>query len=60
MCTIFSKVVDQFEDAITGAVKVPLSQNQFNAFVSFTYNAGVTAFNKTWFQEVNQQSTLYG
>lgn len=33
----------QYEKAVNGAVKVPLTQNQFNALVSFTYNTGVGA-----------------
>src|SRR5258708_4590370 len=30
--------------AVNGAVKMPLSQNQFDALVSFAYNVGVNAF----------------
>jgi len=29
-----------FEDVVNRAVKVPLSQNQFNALVDFAYNEG--------------------
>lgn len=32
------------EDAVDAAVKVPLSDNQFDALVAFTFNAGVDAF----------------
>lgn len=34
----------KFENAVNAFVKVPLSQNQFNALVSFTFNVGITAF----------------
>ena len=33
-----------FERAVNGAVKVPLTQNQFDALVSLSYNIGVGAF----------------
>lgn len=33
-----------YEQAVNNDVKVPLTQNQFDALVSFTYNVGVTAF----------------
>ena len=32
------------EAAVNGGVKVPLSQNQFDALTSFTFNVGVGAF----------------
>lgn len=32
--------LQQFESAVNGAVKVPVTQNQFDALVSFTYNLG--------------------
>jgi len=32
--------LQQFESAVNAAVKVPLTQNQFDALVSFTYNLG--------------------
>jgi lysozyme len=33
----------QYENAVNRDVKVPLTQNQFNALVSFTYNEGTGA-----------------
>jgi len=33
-----------FEDVVNNSVKVPLSQNQFDALVSFVYNVGDGAF----------------
>lgn len=37
----------EFEKAIAQLVKVPLSQNQFDALVSFTYNCGISALAKS-------------
>lgn len=39
--------VTKFEGAIKECVKVPLSQNEYDAWVSFTYNIGSTAFCKS-------------
>lgn len=39
--------LDQYEDAVNKFVKVPLTQNQFDALVSFVYNVGVGAFQKS-------------
>ena len=36
--------VRQFEDAVNKAVTVPLTQGQFDALVSLTYNIGAAAF----------------
>lgn len=35
--------LSRFEAAVTGAVRVPLTQAQFDALVSFTFNVGVAA-----------------
>ena len=44
-----------YEYAVREAVTVPLSQNQFDALVSFCYNVGVTAFqNSTLLRLLNQ------
>src|ERR1700748_1902889 len=40
---LFEITLGQYEDAVNRDVKVPLSQNQFNALVSFTYNEGTGA-----------------
>jgi len=37
---LFASVVKQFEDQVNNDVTQPLTQNQFNALVSFTYNLG--------------------
>ncbi|PKP53802.1 MAG: muraminidase [Bacteroidetes bacterium HGW-Bacteroidetes-1] len=42
--TLLKKDMAKFEDVVTKHVKVPLSQNQFDALVSFTFNVGAGAF----------------
>ena len=37
----------KFEQAVNGAVTIPLNQNQFDALVSLAYNIGTGAFNKS-------------
>jgi len=37
---LLSADLAKFEKAVANAVKVPLTQNQFDALVSFTYNLG--------------------
>lgn len=44
---ILNRDLDQYEAAVNKFVKVPLSQNQFDALVSFVYNVGVGAFQKS-------------
>jgi len=39
--------VARFEAAVNRLVKVPLNQNQFDALVSFVFNVGVGAFEKS-------------
>lgn len=44
----------EFEKTVNDSVKVPLSQNQFDALVSLTYNIGSTAFkNSTLLKKLN-------
>lgn len=40
---LFHNTLGQYETAVNTFVKVPLSQNQFDALVSFTYNEGTGA-----------------
>lgn len=40
----FEYDLERFEKAVRKAVKVPLTQHQFDALVSFTYNLGISAF----------------
>lgn len=39
--------IKQFEQSINSLVKVPLTQNQFDALVIFCFNIGVGAFTKS-------------
>lgn len=40
---LFRNTLSQYEDAVNKYVKVPITQNQFDALVSFTYNEGTGA-----------------
>ena len=44
---ILASDLGQYEDAINNSVKVDLTQNQFDALVSFVYNVGIGAFQKS-------------
>lgn len=45
----------RFEQSVQSLVEVPLTQNQFDALVSFTYNLGTTALaNSTLLRELNK------
>ncbi|WP_259071210.1 lysozyme [Mucilaginibacter sp. X4EP1] len=44
---IFRNTMSPYEDAVNEAVKVPLTQNQFDALVSFTYNEGTGALQES-------------
>lgn len=37
---LLTKTMSKYEEAVTKMVKVPLSENQFSALVSFVYNLG--------------------
>ena len=61
---LFAETVKQYEKAVHESVKVSLTQDQFNALVSFTYNCGIIAFksstllkrlNAGLFEEVEKQ-----
>jgi lysozyme len=43
----FAQDIDRFEQAVNGAVTVTLAQHQFDALVSFSFNVGVGAFQKS-------------
>ena len=46
--------IKKFENGVNKYVSVPLTQNQFDALVSFTYNCGLTAFkNSTLRKKLN-------
>jgi lysozyme len=44
---LLKNIVIKFEDGIKKLVKVPLTQHQFDALVSFTYNIGLGNFSKS-------------
>lgn len=44
---IFRRDLVQYEQAVSSAVSVPLSQGQYDALVSLTFNIGVGAFKKS-------------
>lgn len=44
---LMTKDLVRFEIAVTDMVKVPLTQSQFDALVSFTYNVGAGALNRS-------------
>jgi lysozyme len=49
------KVVERFEKAVNSAVKVTVTQNQYNSLVSIIYNIGVTGFkNSTFLRLLNK------
>jgi lysozyme len=39
--------LDRFEAAVTRLVTVPLTQNQYDALVSFAYNVGISALERS-------------
>lgn len=50
----FAHDLNRFESSVNKLVEVPLSQNQFDALVSLTYNIGQTAFsNSTLLKKLN-------
>jgi lysozyme len=53
---LFDKDIQRFVDGVNQAVKVELNQNQFDALVSFAYNCGVGALQKsTLLEYVNKR-----
>lgn len=42
--SMFAATLVKYEDAVNKLVTEPLTQNQFDALVSFTYNVGIKAF----------------
>lgn len=40
-------VVQKFEAGVSGSLKVPVTQNQFDALVSFAYNVGIANLQKS-------------
>ena len=53
---MLNKSADEHAKGIVQCIKVPISQGEFDAYVSFTYNVGVGAFcRSTLLKKLNQQ-----
>jgi lysozyme len=53
--SILSHDLIKYENAVNRYIKVPLTQNQFNALVSFTYNLGIGTLQRSSLrQKVNR------
>jgi len=52
---MFQKELAVYEDAVERLISVPLNQNQFDALVSFTYNCGVGALQRSTLRRVLNQ-----
>ena len=53
---LFSNTLGQYADAVNQYVKTPLTQNQFDALVSFTYNEGTGALkHSTLLKKLNEE-----
>lgn len=57
---ILSRDLAIFEKGVSQAVKVPLSQNEFDALVSFAFNVGVGAFQKSTLVKELNKGNRYG
>lgn len=57
---ILSRDLAIFEKGVSQAVKVPLSQNEFDALVSFAFNVGVGAFQKSTLLKELNKGNRYG
>ncbi|RAJ25007.1 lysozyme [Pedobacter cryoconitis] len=56
---IFDQIIKIYEEGVNGAVKLVLTQNQFNALVSLCFNIGVAAFSKsTLVKKINAKSPI--
>lgn len=44
---IFERDLEKYEDAVSALVTVDLKQNQYDALVSFTFNVGIGAFQRS-------------
>ncbi|MGZ3891178.1 MAG: lysozyme, partial [Mucilaginibacter sp.] len=53
---LYVNTLGQYETAVNTLVKVPLTQNQFDALVSFTYNEGTGALKEsTLLKKLNER-----
>lgn len=57
---LFNQDIALFENAVNSLVKVDLSQNQFNALVSFVYNCGIGNFRSSTLLKLLNQGDYKG
>lgn len=58
---LFYVTLKQYTDAVTKVVHVPLTENQYGALVSFTYNVGIGAFrSSTLLRKLNDKDFNVG
>lgn len=57
---IFHSDVKWAEDAVNKYITVPLTQNQFDALVSFVFNIGASAFKKSTLRKILNQGDYEG
>ncbi|NJO76842.1 MAG: lysozyme [Leptolyngbyaceae cyanobacterium RM1_406_9] len=50
----------RFEQAVSDAVKVPLTSNQYSALVSFAFNVGIGAFQRSTLLKLLNQRNYQG
>ena len=56
---LFRNLVIAFEQTVTRVIRVPLTQNQYNALVSLCFNIGVSAFSRsTLVKKINSRASL--
>ena len=56
---LFHNLVKAFEQTVTRVIRVPLTQNQYNALVSLCFNIGVSAFSRsTLVKKINSRASL--
>jgi lysozyme len=56
---IFDQIMKNYEEGVNNAIKVVLTQNQFNALVSLCFNIGVHAFQKsTLVKKINAKAPI--
>ena len=56
---LFTQKIKLYEDSVNKNLKVPVTQNQFNALVSFCYNVGMFAFQtSTLLKKINSKASF--
>lgn len=52
--------IAEYESVVNAAVKIPLTQNQFDALVTFSYNVGAAAFRTSTLLELLNANDIHG